>query len=294
MPYLSCRVPAEQIQENFKAWWRSEEHGMMTQGTGPEMDGDSDADDEPVIQDGVAVETLDTFEEEAQEIDYEANDVAAMASQANLHLFTSAEDHAAMKAELAALQEKVDPTKYFTCSLSEICLLDPLETVLCQLRTASCSTAGAKLVLTFPEKFAELLETISDNPQQWLKATPTEESAVAGPSEVEASAKVWAPAMFSRSMAGSKNIEDFLQRLPAACKAAGFQILDGDGKIFVGTSLVRYDVITMRAAEFFDITFAAVSTKNFGKSVLADLAEVCPKDPTSAARLRKLRSRIDK
>ena len=107
MQYLSYKVTAEQIQKNFKAWWRSEGHEMMTQGAGAAMDGDSDTEDKPVLEQGAAVETLDAFEEEAQEIDYEADDVAEVANQAELQLITSAEDHAAMKAELAALQEKV-------------------------------------------------------------------------------------------------------------------------------------------------------------------------------------------
>ena len=187
----------------------------------------------------------------------------------------------------------VDPGRYFACSLSEILLADPLETVLCQLRTANCSIVGAKQVLTFPEKFAELLEKISADPEQWLQAKATKDGSIDGPGEVEASAKVWVPAMSSRSIQGSRNIEDFLSRLPGAYKAAGFDILDGEGKIVLGDTSVRYDAIAMRAAEFFDVSFATVSAKNFGRSVLAELAAVVPRDHSSASQLKKLCRRID-
>ncbi|CAE7200635.1 unnamed protein product [Symbiodinium sp. CCMP2592] len=551
LEYLSYKVPSEQIVKNFKAWWKSEGHEMMTQGSAG-APAEEDCDQE-IHEDAAGVAALDVFDEEAHEIDYEAEDAAAMAVQQNLDLVTAAEDHAAVKAELAALHDeatdpvvpavqdpepgqvvpavqdpdpgqvvpavqdpepvpksivgcgvdakssgpshqinsknacwlsfpayctnrlqrellgldpfnmsaidawtadrtlerqqhlmgamrqfaasvrqregilsrtavtgakpasdwnllqsqlargraatlihggrqsrsnawmavqdkvvaatasvgdgskiawrpdhmrpddgkqapqvvayldgqkkvqvgvvasiwrgavtkkdgtatrrmratsplplastavirvarctKIDGAKYFTCGLSEISLMDPLDTVLCELLVAGVSSKETKLVLKFGSGFAEVFEKISENPKQWLKAKASAEEGAEGPEEMHAGPKVWVCSMFSRSMSGTRCIEDFFQRLPAAYKAAGFEILDDQGMISVGAGAsLRWDVITCQAAEFFDVSFAAVSNKNFGKSVLAELAAVFPKDASAGEKLRKLCSRID-
>ena len=184
--------------------------------------------------------------------------------------------------------------KYFCCAVSEICLLDPLDCLLCEMKVESFAATETRLVVKMAAGFKEAMEKIAENPQQW-KAKGTESEQVPdGPDEVFTAAKVRVASMFSRSMAGTKNIEDFFQRLPGAFKAAGFPVLDEEGAIDLGSgTVVQWDFVAMRAAEFFDVTFSAVSAKNFGKSVLCELAAVFPKDHTSVAKLKKLCAKID-
>ena len=101
MQHLSYKVTGEEIEKNFKAWWRSEGHDIMTQGGGGPHDPE-DGDD-----DAAGIGSLDALLEDAAEIDYEDVDPAAAARQDDLRRITAAEDHAAVKAELAALHEEL-------------------------------------------------------------------------------------------------------------------------------------------------------------------------------------------
>ncbi|CAE7273725.1 hypothetical protein AK812_SmicGene16180 [Symbiodinium microadriaticum] len=436
MQHLSYKVTGEEIEKNFKAWWRSEGHDIMTQGGGGPHDPE-DGDD-----DAAGIGSLDALLEDAAEIDYEDVDPAAAARQDDLRRITAAEDHAAVKAELAALHEELvqppsaapevpvdagaqvvqhedteafdmttvdawtadktlqrhlspmsamrqfsssirqregigsraatllhggrqsrstawmavqnkaeetadaeqlafrpdylrpdsgkhepqvivyldaqknvrvgmvasiwrgavvkpdgsasrqmrttraspgvppvlfaEPCKLFCCCLSEISLIDPLDSVLCELKVQSIVHLDTKCVVRMPAGFDEVLQEISASPEQWKAKSSAAQQIPDGPDEVATEAKVWVASMFTWSL------------------AAGLAILDEEGCVALGggTSIL-WDCVAKMASEYFDVSFSTVVGKNYGKAVLAELSEVFPRNHQSVEKLQKLCQKID-
>ena len=73
-----------------------------------------------------------------------------------------------------------------------------------------------KCVVRMPAGFDEVLQEISASPEQWKAKSSAAQQIPDGPDEVATEAKVWVASMFTWSLAGTRCIEEYMERLPSA------------------------------------------------------------------------------
>ena len=191
---------------------------------------------------------------------------------------------------------KVQDCTFFACSLSVTRLRDPLGCLLGEIKPASIKASGGKLVLTFQESDLQGVEKLAK--QADLLNPPDEEDGCkpvdAEPPSIECERRTFAPGDFGRHLQGSKNITDFMQLLAVIWQEKGMGFLTEQGELeLVGWKKIRWDHLSRRAPEAFDVLLSGKNNKDFSRAVHSQFLQIMPDASESMSSLRMLAKKMD-
>ncbi|CAE7389123.1 unnamed protein product, partial [Symbiodinium microadriaticum] len=175
----------------------------------------------------------------------------------------------------------VEDGKYFTCSLSSLLLLDPINSILAEVPVQQIGVTANKTVLWFSPEVLQCIQKIRENPSLLAGDAPVPEPAASSDDAAVSTPcgqTMYTASSFSRTIAGTKCIQQFLRELPARWTSAGLSFLDSQGYVQVPKSKTRllWEEVVRRSPEMLDIALAGQSQKQFGSAVLTRFRAMLP------------------
>jgi hypothetical protein len=114
--------------------------------------------------------------------------------------------------------------------------------------------------------------SLLDDPIAWNIEAPkdtTETATIAN--------KVYTYHDFSKTIQGTKNIVTFMRGLPQLWHDKGIDILDKNSRYKISSALeMSWESVAKRTPEFFEIAFAASTSKEYGRLILLQLKIILP------------------
>ena len=180
--------------------------------------------------------------------------------------------------------------KYFACALSPQLLVAPAGHIIGEIHPATIQQSASKCVVVLSEAASVQLQALREKPQLLLQGSGNyEEPDVAAKAEVPAldPGTVFTAADFTRSVAGTKNLEAWLHGLPTIWKNHGVAITNEQNCLKVNGKIHNWNHLVRRVPEWFDVVYDGPS-KGYGKAVMAKLLRFMPEGNLSEAKNRLL------
>ena len=187
--------------------------------------------------------------------------------------------------------------KYFCCCLSPLLLLDPINSILAEVPVKQIGVTANKTLLWFAPEVLQCIQKIRENPELLAGQAPVPEPQGSDDATVTipSGQTMYTASSFTRTIAGTKCIQQFLRELPALWTSSGLSFLDCDNYVQVPKTKNKllWEEVVRRAPEMLDVALAGQSQKQFGAAVLTRLRSLMPGVPDAKTSISNLVGQID-